>query len=66
MRLRNVQIGYNFPKKVVKSLSMQSLRLYATLTNLWTATEVLGYGPEQNPGSYPEPRTVLLGVNVSF
>ena len=45
---------------------MQSLRLYATLTNLWTATEVLGYGPEQNPGSYPEPRTVLLGVNVSF
>ena len=66
VRLRNVQIGYNFPKKVVKSLSMQSLRLYATLTNLWTATEVLGYGPEQNPGSYPEPRTVLLGVNVSF
>ena len=66
VRLRNVQIGYNFPKKVTKALSMQSLRLYATLTNLWTATEVLGYGPEQNPGSYPEPRTVLLGVNVSF
>lgn len=66
VRLRNVQIGYNFPKKVAKALSMQSLRLYATLTNLWTATEVLGYGPEQNPGSYPEPRTVLLGVNVSF
>lgn len=66
IRLRNVQIGYNFPKSVTKALSMQSLRLYATLTNIWTLTDVIGYGPEQNPGSYPEPRTVLFGVNVSF
>lgn len=66
IRLRNVQIGYNFPKSVTKALSMQSLRLYATLTNIWTLTEVTGYGPEQTPGSYPEPRTVLFGVNVSF
>ena len=66
VRLRNVQVGYNFPKSVTKALSMQSLRLYATLTNIWTLTEVTGYGPEQTPGSYPEPRTVLFGVNVSF
>lgn len=66
IRLRNVQVGYNFPKSVTKALSMQSLRLYATLTNIWTLTEVTGYGPEQTPGSYPEPRTVLFGVNVSF
>ena len=66
VRLRNVQVGYNFPKSVTKSLSMKSLRLYATLTNIWTLTEVTGYGPEQTPGSYPEPRTVLFGVNVSF
>ncbi|MBR4851381.1 MAG: TonB-dependent receptor [Tidjanibacter sp.] len=66
IRLRNVQIGYNVPKKVTKALSMQSLRLYATLTNIWTLTEVTGYGPEQTPGSYPEPRTALFGVNVTF
>ncbi len=66
IRLRNVQIGYNFPKSVTKALSMQSLRIYATLTNIWTMTDVIGYGPEQNPGSYPEPRTVLMGVNVTF
>lgn len=66
IRLRNVQIGYNFPKSVTKALSMQSLRLYATFTNIWTLTDVTGYGPEQNPGSYPEPRTMLFGVNVTF
>ena len=66
VRLRNVQVGYTFPKKISKVLAMQSLRLYATFTNVWTHTEVTGYGPEQNPGSYPEPRTMLFGLNVSF
>lgn len=45
---------------------MQQLRLYVTFTNLWTDTEVLGYGPEQTPGDYPEPRTMLFGVNITF
>lgn len=66
IRLRNLQVGYTFPKKIAKVLAMQSLRLYATFTNLWTYTKVTGYGPEQNPGSYPEPRTMLFGLNVSF
>lgn len=66
IRLRNVQVGYNFPKSITKHLAMQSLRIYATFTNVWTKTQVTGYGPEQTPGSYPEPRTMLLGLNVSF
>ncbi|MBE6250794.1 MAG: TonB-dependent receptor [Bacteroidales bacterium] len=66
VRLRNIQIGYNFPKKWISKAAMQSLRLYATFTNVWTYTKVTGYGPEQTPGSYPEPRTMLFGLNVSF
>ena len=66
IRLRNVQIGYTLPKKLIKPLSLSRLRIYATLTNVWTKTEVLGYGPEGNTGAYPEPRTALLGVNVTF
>lgn len=65
-RLRNIQIGYTFPKNMIKALSIQRLRLYATFTNVWTKTEVLGYGPEGNTGAYPEPKTALIGVNVSF
>lgn len=66
VRLRNVSVGYNVPQRFAKRLSVQSLRVYATLTNIWTYTKVLGYGPEQTPGDYPEPRTMLVGVNVSF
>ena len=59
-------MGSSFPKKIAKALAMQSLRMYATFTNVWTFTEVTGYGPEQTPGSYPEPRTMLFGLNASF
>lgn len=57
IRLRNVQLSYNFPKHI---------KVYVTANNLWTKTEVLGYGPEGNTGAYPEPRTILLGLNLTF
>ncbi len=66
VRLRNVQLGYTFPERLSKRIAMQKLRLYVTCTNLWTKTEVLGYGPEQTPGDYPEPRTMLFGLNITF
>lgn len=66
IRLRNVQIGYTFPKRLVERAYMQNLRLYMTFTNLWTRTDVLGYGPEGDTGSYPEPRVFLFGLNVTF
>ena len=66
IRLRNLQIGYNFPKSIIEKAYMQNLRLYMTFTNLWTRTDVLGYGPEGDTGAYPEPRVFLLGLNVTF
>ncbi|MFR4937245.1 MAG: hypothetical protein ACLUDY_16695, partial [Bacteroides xylanisolvens] len=66
VRLRNVTFGYNFPRALISKAYMQSLRLYMTLSNFWTKTDVQAYGPEQTPGDYPEPRTVLFGLNVTF
>ncbi|NGF55915.1 SusC/RagA family TonB-linked outer membrane protein [Parapedobacter sp. SGR-10] len=66
IRLRNISLGYTFPANVVKGIGVESLRLFTTMSNVWTWTEVQGYGPEQNPGAYPEPRTWLFGLNFSF
>ncbi len=66
VRLRNVTFGYTFPQKMIQKIRLQNLRLYLSFTNLWTYTEVLGYGPEQTPGDYPEPRTMLFGLKVTF
>lgn len=66
LRLRNVTLGYNFPRKIADSLKMRSLRVYLSCNNVWYYTKVLGYGPEQTPGSYPEPRTLLFGIKAAF
>lgn len=66
LRLRTVTLGYTFPKRVIEKVMLQNLRLYISCNNLWYYTKVLGYGPEQNPGAYPEPRTILFGIKASL
>ena len=39
LRLKNVQLGYNFPVKLIRKFKMSSLRLYLSAQNLWTWTK---------------------------
>ena len=66
VRLRNVSIGYTFPKKMMSALKMSNLRVYASGTNIWTLTKYLSYSPEASASAYPEPQTFVIGLNASF
>lgn len=66
IRLRTLQLGYSFPAKWIKQLSLSRLRVYATATNLLTFTDFKSYSPELTPGAYPESRQYVFGINVSF
>lgn len=66
LRLRNISLSYTMPDRIVKKMGVENLKLFSTISNVWTLTDVQGYGPEQNPGAYPEPRTLLFGLNFSF
>jgi len=66
-KLRNLQLGYNFPSTVLNQLGgMQSLRLYFQAENLavFTDSEFFGVDPERTGN--PIPRTMSLGLNVTF
>ncbi|MEZ7516658.1 SusC/RagA family TonB-linked outer membrane protein [Flavobacterium frigidarium] len=77
-RIQNVTVGYSFPQDLIAKLNMSRIRLYGTISNLYTITDYSGYDPEvgsfnQNPllsgidnGRYPSPRTFSVGVNVEF
>lgn len=77
MRLKNITLGYDF-KQLFKHIPLQQLRLYFTLENPFTITGYSGMDPEVgyggyetwvsgvDVGSYPTPRTVIVGVNVKF
>lgn len=70
LRLKNVQIGYTFPKKWMSKAHIDRLRLYVTAGNLFTVTRYSGYDPEVGSGTdygnYPQSRTFTFGINATF
>ncbi|GGM90354.1 SusC/RagA family TonB-linked outer membrane protein [Dyadobacter beijingensis] len=70
IRVQDVSLSYDFPKQLCGKLRVGSLRLYASGRNLLTFTKWLGPDPESGYNSqsnfYPTPRTVTMGLNLSF
>jgi TonB-dependent starch-binding outer membrane protein SusC len=65
LRLQNLQIGYNIPKKLLdRTHSIQNLRLYVTGINLFTATKYSGLDPEND--LFPSTRQFLVGLKATF
>lgn len=51
LRLKNLQIGYTFPKAWMSKVGIQSLRLYVSGDNLFTITKMAGmFDPETVAG----------------
>ena len=46
VRLKNLQLGYTIPEKIINKLHAKSLRIYVTGQNLWTLTKFTGLDPE--------------------
>ncbi len=75
IRLSNLALGYN-----IKSINnIRSLRIYASVQNLFTITNYKGYDPEASSvsagegtassidrGAYPNSRTLTLGLKIGF
>ena len=66
VRLRTLTLGYTFPSSLLSKAKIDRLRFYVTGTNVFTLTRFLSYSPELSPGSYPEARQWLFGVNIGF
>lgn len=78
LRIQNVNLGYNVPSSMVKSIHLSRLKAYVSVQNLYTFTKYTGLDPEigstnQNVfltnvdlGRYPIPRTITFGINAEF
>lgn len=68
-KMRNIQLGYTLPQGSLKSIRVQSLRLYVMGENLFwfNAKEFLGPDPERTSiNQIPVPTSVTFGLNVTF
>ncbi len=68
LKLRTVQLGYNFPKSIASRLQMQRLRMYLSAQNLLTfkSSSFTGVDPENPNYGYPIPLNITFGLNVTF
>ena len=78
LRLKNITLGYNFPKTLASKILAKQIRFYVSVQNLLTITSYKGLDPEANfydqnnlqpgidLGVYPNYRTYTLGLNVTF
>lgn len=71
LRLKNLTIGYDFPKTLLaKSGVISGLRVYFTARNLFTCTGFSGYDPEIDSnialGNYPNSRQFVGGIQITF
>jgi TonB-linked SusC/RagA family outer membrane protein len=78
-RLKNVTLGYTFPKDLVAKLRLTNVRVFATAQNYFTFTDYPGWDPEVSTDflvnnvrfgvdfyAAPQPKTLVFGVNLGF
>ncbi len=79
VRLKNITLGYNFPKTLIGKWGLKNLRLYVTGVNVLTFTNYPGWDPEVNADyratnknqggdfySAPQIKNYSIGLNIGF
>jgi len=76
LKCKNITLGYRVPENLLSKIYVHSIRVYATVTNVFTVTKYVGMDPEigsWNPlqagwdsGYYPQPRVYTIGANITF
>ncbi|MEX2397570.1 MAG: SusC/RagA family TonB-linked outer membrane protein, partial [Balneolales bacterium] len=78
IRGRNLSLSYNFSPRILNTINLSSLRVYAQAQNFFTSTSFPGYDPEVSTSGgqftqgyaqyfeYPKPRVFMLGTSISL
>lgn len=77
LRLKSTTLGYDFPASVCSKIKAQKIYVYVTGENLLTFTKYSGFDPEVSAygvgiapgvdfGSYPQSRSFMFGINLTF
>ena len=77
LRLRNISLGYTLPRKVLRKMHFDTLRIYVSADNVFTVTDYSGPDPEVStrnsvltPGfdwsAYPRAFGITGGLSFTF
>jgi hypothetical protein len=69
LRLKNIQLGYNIPRKWLQKAHINNLRIAGSLENIATITNYRGLDPEKSGSSnnlYPINKSYSLAFSLGF
>ena len=75
IRFNNLQLAYNFDKKVIKKLGLNQLQAYLSVNNLYCWTKYSGTDPEVSVSGWgvavddsqtPRAKSFTVTLNVGF
>lgn len=75
-KIKQIQLGYTLPKRLVSKAALSSARLYLSLDDYFTFTSYKGFDPEASAnatsgmgidkGAYPMSKKFVIGFNIEF
>jgi hypothetical protein len=75
-KIKQIQLGYTFPKKWLNKIFVNNARIYCSLDDYFTFTKYPGFDPEASAGtgaaqgidkgSYPTSKKIVAGINITF
>ncbi|UZR97404.1 SusC/RagA family TonB-linked outer membrane protein [Chondrinema litorale] len=73
LRLKNIQLAYTMPEKIMNVLPFSQARFYTSASNLLTFTKLKNVDPETTEGgqgfaawSTPQSKVINFGMNLTF
>ena len=71
LKMRNFELGYTLPKRLVRKVNIENLRVFTSIQNLFSIDNVgdIGIDPEiatQSGQQYPTTKVFSFGLNLTF
>lgn len=71
LRLKTLQIGYNFDRALLSNIKIEGFRIYVSGQNLftWTKDKLVDFDPEAYHSAgkfYPQAKVYTVGLNLTF
>ena len=66
-KIKDITLAYNLPKNWIRHIAMTSARVYLSMKNFITFSDIDDYDPERGGSiAFPLQKQVVLGLNVEF
>jgi TonB-linked SusC/RagA family outer membrane protein len=66
-KIKDITLAYNLPKSLLSKAGVERLKVYGSLKNFFTFSNIDNYDPERGGAiSFPLSKQVVVGVNIEF